>query len=87
MKELRLRPAADDHDAQTKIKERETLPGRGRQGEDIGAVQGREMAHQELGRKLMDKIVAEIGALAVLDQRPKFEGRSLTVILAPQAKG
>lgn len=86
LKELRLRPSTDEHDTQTKIRHAKRFLGDGNKVKISIQFRGREMAHQELGRKLMDKILADIGDMAVQDVRPKFEGRTLMAILAPNTQ-
>ena len=46
---------------------------------------GREMAHRDLGEALLKKLIAEIGDAAKIDQPPKFEGKMLSAVLAPNS--
>lgn len=86
LKELRLRPATDEHDVQTKVRHAKRFLEDGDKVKITIQFRGREMAHQELGQKLMTKILQEVGDFAELDQKPKFEGRFLNVVLGPKAK-
>ena len=47
---------------------------------------GREMAHQEIGMKLMARIEADVEELATVEMRPKMEGRQMTMVIAPRKK-
>ena len=87
LKELRLRPATDDHDVQTKIRHAKRFLEDGDKVKITIQFRGREMAHQELGRKMMDKILADIGEMAAVEQKAKFEGRFLSVVLGPAPQG
>jgi len=86
LKELRLRPATDEHDIQTKVRHAKRFLEDGDKVKMSIQFRGREMAHQEIGRKMMDHIKAEMGDMAIEDQRVRMEGRSLTVIFAPAPK-
>jgi len=47
---------------------------------------GREMAHKELGRQLLDRVKADLDELAVVEQFPQLEGRQMVMVLAPKKK-
>lgn len=83
LKELRLRPATDEHDVQTKVRHAKRFLEEGNKVKISVQFRGREMAHQELGRKMMERIQKDLAEEAVIEQRLKFEGRSLTMILGP----
>ena len=87
LKELRLRPATDEHDIQTKIRHARRFLEDGNKVKITVQFRGREMAHQEFGRKLMDRIQEELIAMGSVEQKPKMEGRSLTIILGPIPQG
>ncbi|OGQ49534.1 MAG: translation initiation factor IF-3 [Deltaproteobacteria bacterium RIFCSPLOWO2_02_FULL_47_10] len=87
LKELRLRPATGEHDVQTKIRHARRFLEEGNKVKITIQFRGREMAHQELGRKIMDKIKNAIADIGALEQNPKFEGRFLNMIVAPMAQG
>lgn len=86
LKEIRLRPRTDDHDLQTKIRHIKRFLEEGNKVKVTVQFRGREMAHVEMGHKMMAKIVTEVGALGVLEQRSKFEGRFLNLIIGPTGK-
>lgn len=60
------------------------------EGGDKGKVtlrfRGREMAHQDIGRKLMERIAADLEEIGVVESFPKMEGRQMIMILAPKKK-
>ena len=87
LKELRLRPATGEHDVQTKIRHARRFLEEGNKVKITIQFRGREMAHQELGRKIMDQIKNAIADIGALEQNPKFEGRFLNMIVAPMAQG
>ena len=47
---------------------------------------GREMAHTELGRKILDRLVEDLSELATVDQFPKLDGRNMVMVIAPVKK-
>ena len=69
VKEIKMRPGIDEHDYQVKMTIR---------------FRGREMAHQELGMKVLDRIRGDIEAQARVEQTPRTEGRMMTMVLAPK---
>jgi translation initiation factor IF-3 len=69
IKEIKLRPMIDDHDYQVKI----TLRFR-----------GREMAHQELGYKLLQRVKDDTEKISKVESEPRFEGRQMVMLLAPR---
>lgn len=83
VKEVKMRPSTDDHDLQTKIKHIRRFIEDGNKAKVTVQFRGREMSHRELGHRVIDKVLATIGELAVVEQPPKMEGRFLTTILAP----
>lgn len=83
LKEVKMRPATDEHDLMTKVKHIRRFIEDGNKAKVTVQFRGREMAHRELGQKIMSRVVEEIGELATLEQPPKMEGRFLIAILAP----
>lgn len=86
LKEIRFRPATDEHDVHTKVKHIKRFLEEGDKVKVVIQFRGREMAHKELGFKLMERMIADIGPLAEVEQRGKFEGRFLNLFLAPAKK-
>lgn len=84
LKEIKLRPKTEEHDYKFKLKHAMEFVTAGDKVKVTIMFRGREMSHQELGRRLMDKFVAEIEELAQIESPPKMEGRTLSLILAPR---
>lgn len=83
VKEVKMRPSTDEHDLQTKIKHIRRFIEDGNKAKVTVQFRGREMSHRELGHRIIEKVLINIGELAVVEQPPKMEGRFLTTILAP----
>ncbi len=84
VKEVKVRPNIDTHDYEVKMK------AIGRFFEDGDKVKvtlrfrGREMAHQEIGLKLLEKIRDEVAEISKVEAEPKLEGRQIVMVLAPK---
>lgn len=89
LKEIKLRPKTEEHDFKFKLKHAIEFVEAGDKVKVTIMFRGREMSHQDLGRRLMDKFVAQIDEIASIESPPKMEGRTLSLILAPKksAKG
>ncbi len=84
LKEIKLRPKIDDHDYDTKINHaREFLEGRDKVKLTL-QVRGREMAHQDLGYRLIRKALEDLAEIALVESPPRSEGRTLTAVLMPK---
>ncbi|WP_456267352.1 translation initiation factor IF-3 [Kushneria sp. AK178] len=86
IKEVKFRPATDEGDYQVKLKNLTRFLEDGDKGKVTLRFRGREMAHQEIGRKLMERVEHDLGDLAVVESRPKMEGRQMIMMLAPRKK-
>lgn len=84
VKEIKLRPKTDDHDFNFKLNHIKKFLEAKNKVKVTLIFRGREASHVHLGIRLLDKIVQEIGELAVVEQTPKREGRVLIMILAPK---
>lgn len=85
-KEIKMRPATDEHDLQTKLKHIRRFLEEGNKVKITVRFRGREMAHREQGKERLERIMGEVGELGQLDQYPKLEGRMMSMILAPAKK-
>ena len=83
IKEVKLRPATDQHDLETKIRHVKRFLEEGDKAKITVMFRGREMAHLELGQQVMKKVLQEIGEMAEVEQPPKQEGRNLSAVLVP----
>ncbi|HEU5016959.1 MAG TPA: translation initiation factor IF-3 [Pseudolabrys sp.] len=84
VKEIKLRPMIDDHDYDVKMRSMRRFFEDGDKVKITLRFRGREMAHQELGHKLLDRVKEDVGLLAKVEQEPKFEGRQMIMVLAPR---
>lgn len=86
LKEVKLRPKIEEHDYQFKLRNAlRFLDGRDKVKVTI-QFRGREMAHTDIGWRLMDRFVKDVGEGAVVELAAKMEGRTLSLVLAPKAK-
>ena len=86
IKEVKFRPKTEEHDFQFKKNNVLRFLEDGNKSKAIITFRGREMAHQELGRKLMDRLVAELAEISEVERPPKLEGNALTVIFLPRKR-
>jgi translation initiation factor IF-3 len=84
VKEIKLRPGIDDHDYDVKMKAMKGFFEEGNKVKITLRFRGREMAHQDLGLKVLDRVKADVGDLAKVEQEPNFEGRQVVMVLAPR---
>ena len=81
IKEIRLSPRTDDHDLSVKVRKIEEFLAEGDKVKVGVRFRGREMAHPELGRVLLDRVSAELKGTAVLDRTPIMEGKMMSMIV------
>ncbi|TVU70627.1 MULTISPECIES: translation initiation factor IF-3 [Cobetia] len=86
VKEVKFRPGTDEGDYQVKLRNLIRFIEGGDKGKVTLRFRGREMAHQDIGRKLMERIAGDLGELVVVESFPKMEGRQMIMILAPKKK-
>jgi translation initiation factor IF-3 len=84
IKEIKLRPGIDDHDYETKMKAVRRFFEEGDKVKITLRYRGREMAHQDLGMKLMDRVKTEMAEISKVESEPLLEGRQMTMIMAPK---
>jgi translation initiation factor IF-3 len=84
IKEIKMRPNIDIHDYDVKMRSIRRFFEDGDKVKVTLRFRGREMAHQELGAKLLDKVKADTAPLAKVEAEPKLEGRQMTMVLAPR---
>ncbi|CAN5698168.1 hypothetical protein BH10BDE1_BH10BDE1_01920 [soil metagenome] len=83
IKEIQLRPRTDQHDLDVKMRSARSFLIDGDKVKVNLRFYGREMAHQELGMGLLQKVIAALSDLALVEANPKMEGKQLFVLLAP----
>jgi translation initiation factor IF-3 len=84
VKEIKLRPMIDDHDYEVKMRSMKRFFEEGDKVKVTLRFRGRELAHQELGVQLLDRVKLDTASLAKVEQEPKFEGRQMVMVLAPR---
>ena len=84
IKEIKLRPMIDDHDYDVKMRSIQRFFEEGDKVKVTLRFRGREMAHQELGYQLLNRVKDDIGPMAKVEQDAKFEGRQMVMVLAPR---
>ncbi len=84
VKEIKLRPGIDDHDYDVKMKAMKSFFEEGNKVKITLRFRGREMAHQDLGLKVLERVKSDVGELAKVEQEPNFEGRQVVMVLAPR---
>ena len=84
VKEIKLRPGIDKHDYDTKMKAVRRFFEEGDKVKLTMRFRGREMAHTDLGMRLLEKVKAETSELAKVELEPAMEGRQMVMILAPR---
>jgi translation initiation factor IF-3 len=84
IKELKMRPGIEEHDYQTKMRSMVRFLDEGDKVKVTIRFRGREMAHQDLGAKVLIRIQEDIGELAKVEQSPRTEGRMMTMVIAPK---
>jgi len=84
IKEIKLRPMIDDHDYEVKMKAMQRFFEEGDKVKITLRYRGREMAHQEIGTKLLDRVKTDVAKLAKVEQDARFEGRQVVMVLAPK---
>ena len=86
VKEIRLRPKTGEHDIAFKMRDMRRFLGTGAKVKVRVAFRGREITHSDVGRVLLERIATEMADVAVVEQWPRLEGRSLLMILSPANK-
>jgi len=84
VKEVKFRPGTDEGDYQVKLRNLRRFLEDGDKAKVTLRFRGREMAHQDLGMKLLNRVEADLGDLIVVDQRPRMEGRTMVMMLSPR---
>ena len=84
VKEVKLRPNIDEHDYQVKLRNMGRFLGAGDKVKVTMRFRGREMAHQELGMNVLNRVRGDVGEEAKVEAEPKMEGRQMIMVLAPR---
>jgi translation initiation factor IF-3 len=84
IKEIKLRPMIDDHDYQVKMRSMQRFFEEGDKVKITLRFRGREMAHQELGYKLLQRVKEDTEKISKVESEPRFEGRQMVMLLTPR---
>ncbi len=84
VKEMKFRPKTEEHDYQFKLKHIQGFLADGNKAKMTVRFRGREMAHTNLGRRILEKLIEDTLETASVEQQPKLEGRNMTLVLAPK---
>ncbi|MGH6830237.1 MAG: translation initiation factor IF-3, partial [Methylocella sp.] len=84
IKEIKLRPGIDDHDYGVKMKAVRRFFEEGDKVKVTLRFRGREMAHQDLGFRLLERVKSETLSIAKVEAEPSMEGRQMIMVLAPK---
>lgn len=84
VKEVKIRPRTEEHDLQFKLRHAKRFLSEGNKVKVSMLFRGREIAHPELGRELLNRFITELKDLMVVEQAPRLEGRNLVMLLAPK---
>jgi translation initiation factor IF-3 len=86
VKEVKFRPGTDEGDYQVKLKSLKRFLDNGDKAKVTLRFRGREMAHRELGRKLLDRVRLDLEEVGSVEQLPLMEGRQMIMVLGPKKK-
>jgi translation initiation factor IF-3 len=86
IKEIKLRPGTEEADYQVKLRSIMRFLEEGDKAKITLRFRGREMAHQELGMKQLQRIETDLVEVAVVEQHPKMEGKMMTMLIGPKKK-
>lgn len=84
IKEIKMRPSIDDHDYDVKMRSMRRFFDEGDKVKITLRFRGRELAHQELGYQLLQRVKTDIETLAKVESEPRLEGRQMVMVLAPR---
>ena len=84
IKEIKLRPMIDDHDYDVKMRSMRRFFEEGDKVKVTLRFRGREMAHQELGTRLLNRVKDDTTKMAKIESEPRMEGRQMVMILTPR---
>jgi len=86
IKEVKFRPVTDDGDYQVKLRNLRRFLGEGDKAKVTLRFRGREMAHQELGMRVLERVRDDLADVAQVEAMPKLEGRQMIMVIAPRKK-
>mgnify|MGYP006313002587 FL=1 len=84
VKEVKFRPGTEDHDYQVKLRNAKRFLEAGDKVKITLRFRGREIAHRDIADALLDRIEQDLAQLSNVEQRPRLEGRQVTMVMAPK---
>ncbi len=84
VKEIKMRPGIDRHDYDVKMRSIVKFLDEGDKVKLTLRFRGREMVHQDIGRRVMQRVCDDLGDLVKIEQTPKLEGRQMTMVMSPK---
>ena len=86
VKEVKFRPGTEEADYQVKLRSLLRFLSEGDKAKVTLRFRGREMVHQDIGRKLLDRVQVDLAAAAIVEQFPMMEGRQMVMVFSPKKK-
>ncbi len=86
IKEVKLRPKTDEHDYQFKVKNAKRFLGEGNKVKVTIMFRGREVTHPEFGRKILERVAADLVELGQIESHPNMSGRFMSMVIGPLKK-
>ncbi len=86
IKEVKFRPGTEEGDYQVKLRNLIRFLNQGDKAKVTLRFRGREMAHQELGKQLLERVENDLAEIASVEQFPRMEGRQMVMVIAPKKK-
>ncbi len=86
VKEVKFRPGTDDGDYNIKVRNLTRFLEEGDKTKVTLRFRGREMAHQDIGMRLLEKVKADLEPVGIVEQFPKMEGRQMIMVIGPKKK-
>ncbi len=86
VKEIKFRPGTEESDYQVKLRKLVAFLGNGDKTKVTLRFRGREMAHQDLGAKLLARVREDLDEIAMVEQMPQMDGRQMIMVMAPKKK-
>ncbi len=87
IKEIKIRPGTEEADYQVKLRNLIRFLEQGDKAKITLRFRGRESTHPEIGMQLLERIIADLIEIGVVEQRPKFEGRQMVMVIGPKKQG
>ena len=84
IKEIKFRPGTDTHDYDVKMRSVQKFLGEGDKVKVTLRFKGREMAHQQLGMELLNRVAADVQEIGKIENMPKLEGRQMVMMIGPK---